>query len=800
MKKSVMTFVAACLALSVCAQKNGHTGYPITPVPFTAVKVNDAFWGQRLKASREVTIPLAFSKCEETGRYKNFEMAANPGPHNKVTGFSFDDTDVYKTIEGASYLLQTYPDEKLKKYIDSVLVIVARAQEPDGYLYTSRTMNPEHPHEWAGSKRWEKVEDLSHEFYNLGHMVEGAVAHYQATGQKNFLNIAIRYADCVCREIGDKPGQQVKVPGHQIAEMALAKLYVVTGDKKYLDEAKFFLDKRGYTERKDEYSQAHKPILEQNEAVGHAVRAAYMYSGIADVAALTGDQEYIDAIDRIWENVVTKKLYITGGIGATGSGEAFGKNYELPNMSAYCETCAAIGNVYWNYRLFLLKGDAKYYDVLERTLYNGVLSGISLDGGAFFYPNPLESIGQHQRSPWFGCACCPSNACRFIPSVPGYIYAVKDKEVYVNLFVANESTLEVAGKKVGLKQSTSYPWNGDIQVAVTPRGISDFAMKIRIPGWVQGKVVPSDLYRYADGKKLGYTVKVNGKPAESTLEKGYFTIQRKWKKGDIVDIHFDMEPRIVKANYKVEADRGRVSVERGPVVYCAEWPDNDFSVRGILMNQTPEFTVENRSDLLYGIELLKTQAQTLEFDKEGRLEAKDVTLSLIPYYAWAHRGAGEMTVWLPIDLNATRPAMPPTIASESEVSASHRSSAISAVNDRLQPQNPEDRSMPYYHWWPKKNTTEWIVYDFKGEQTVSSSTVYWFDDGPWGGCRIPEAWKVYYKNEAGAWVPVKNTADYPIQKDAPCTVEFEPVKTAAVKLEVQLPEDNAAGIFEWEVK
>ena len=574
----------------------------------------------------------------------------------------------------------------------------------------------------------------------------------------------------------------------------------VIGDKKYLDEAKFFLDKRGYTERKDEYSQAHKPILEQNEAVGHAVRAAYMYSGIADVAALTGDQEYIDAIDRIWENVVTKKLYITGGIGATGSGEAFGKNYELPNMSAYCETCAAIGNVYWNYRLFLLKGDAKYYDVFERTLYNGVLSGISLDGGAFFYPNPLESIGQHQRSPWFGCACCPSNACRFIPSVPGYIYAVKDKEVYVNLFVANESTLEVAGKKVGLKQSTSYPWNGDIRVAVTPRGISDFAMKIRIPGWVQGKVVPSDLYRYADGKKLGYTVKVNGKPAESTLEKGYFTIQRKWKKGDIVDIHFDMEPRIVKANYKVEADRGRVSVERGPVVYCAEWPDNDFSVRGILMNQTPEFTVENRSDLLYGIELLKTQAQTLEFDKEGRLEAKEVTLSLIPYYAWAHRGAGEMTVWLPIDLNATRPAMPPTIASESEVSASHRSSAISAVNDRLQPQNPEDRSMPYYHWWPKKNTTEWIVYDFKGEQTVSSSTVYWFDDGPWGGCRIPEAWKVYYKNEAGTWVPVKNTADYPIQKDAPCTVEFEPVKTAAVKLEVQLPEDNAAGIFEWEVK
>ena len=347
MKKLVISaLLFSMIGGGAYAQKESKAhGYPIDPVPFTSVKVTDSFWGQRLKASREVTIPLAFSKCEETGRYKNFEMAAHPSDDNKVTGYSFDDTDVYKTIEGASYLLQTYPDKKLKKYIDSVLVIVAAAQEPDGYLYTSRTMNPKHPHEWAGSKRWEKVEDLSHEFYNLGHMVEGAIAHYQATGQRNFLDIAIRYADCVCREIGDGPDQQVRVPGHQIAEMALAKLYLVTGEQKYLDQAKFFLDKRGYTSRRDEYSQAHKPVIEQDEAVGHAVRAAYMYSGMADVAALTGDTAYIHAIDRIWDNIVSKKLYITGGIGATNQGEAFGKNYELPNMSAYCETCAAIGNV-----------------------------------------------------------------------------------------------------------------------------------------------------------------------------------------------------------------------------------------------------------------------------------------------------------------------------------------------------------------------------------------------------------------------------------------------------------------------
>ena len=332
-------------------------GYPINPVPFTSVKVGDGFWGQRLKASREVTVPLAFSKCEETGRYRNFECAAHPSDTIHVGGFSFDDTDVYKTIEGASYLLQTYPDERLKQYIDSVLVIVAGAQEPDGYLYTARTMNPKHPHEWAGNQRWEKVEELSHEFYNLGHMLEAAVAHYQATGQRNFLDIAIRYADCVIREVGPSEGQVVRVPGHQIAEMGLAKLYLATGNQKYLDQAKFFLDYRGKTDHRDPYNQTHLPVLEQKEAVGHAVRATYMYAGMADVAALTGDEGYIHAIDTIWNNIVSKKMYITGGIGSTNDGEAFGANYELPNATAYNETCAAIGMVYVNHRLFLLHGD-----------------------------------------------------------------------------------------------------------------------------------------------------------------------------------------------------------------------------------------------------------------------------------------------------------------------------------------------------------------------------------------------------------------------------------------------------------
>lgn len=798
-----LSLFLACTLLaagSVARAQTSSHGYPIDPVPFTSVKVTDAFWGQRLRASREVTIPLAFSKCEETGRYTNFVNAAHPNDTIRVNGFSFDDTDVYKTIEGASYLLQTYPDKKLEKYIDSVLVLVAAAQEPDGYLYTSRTMNPKHPHDWAGSKRWEKVEELSHEFYNLGHMVEGAIAHYQATGKKNFLNIALKYADCVCREIGDRPGQLIRVPGHQIAEMALAKLYTVTGDRKYLDQAKFFLDQRGHTSRTDAYSQAHKPVVEQDEAVGHAVRAAYMYTGMADVAALTGDSAYIHAIDRIWDNIVSKKYYITGGIGATSNGEAFGKNYELPNMSAYCETCAAIGNVYLNYRLFLLHGESKYFDVLERTLYNGLISGVSLDGGGFFYPNPLESIGQHQRQPWFGCACCPSNICRFIPSLPGYVYAVKDRDVYVNLFMGNTTTLKVGGKSVSLEQTTRYPWTGDVTIGVNKNAAGAFTMKIRIPGWVRNQPVPSDLYTYTDGKRPGYSVSVNGEPLTASLQNGYFCIDRKWKKGDKVEVHFDMEPRTVKAHHKVEADRGRIAVERGPVVYCAEWPDNDFDVLSVFMNRNPQFETVSQPDLLCGITQLRTDAQTLGYDDRGRLTATDVKLTLIPYYAWAHRGAGSMSVWFPQELSASRPTMPATLASESKIDASHKVTSLTAINDRLVPKDENDRSMPHYHWWPKQGTTEWISYEFPAATSVSSATVYWFDDAPWGGCRIPQSWKIYYKDASGNWQPISGADRYPTVKGAANTVNFDPVKTSAVKLEVVLPEKNSSGVFEWEVK
>ncbi len=657
MKRLLSTIILGSLTIGCLqAKTNQSNGYPITQVPFTAVNVTtNTFLGQRIKAAREVTVPLAFSKCQETGRYDNFIKAAHPGTQNIFKGFTFDDTDVYKTIEGASYILQTYPDKKFKAYIDSVLNIVGAAQEPDGYLYTPRTMNPSNPPDWAGPSRWSREEILSHELYNLGHMVDGAVAHFQATGSRHFLDIAIRYADCVCKEVGPNPGQACVVPGHQIAEMALSRLYLVTGNKKYLDEAKFLLDYRGKTKQRAEYNQSMKPVVDQKEAVGHAVRAGYMYAGMADVAALTGDSTYIKAIDTIWENIVSKKYYLTGGVGARHDGEAFGANYELPNLTAYNETCAAIAQVYLNQRLFLLHGDSKYIDCLERSLYNGVIDGMSIDGGKFFYPNPLASDGKYrfnadntlERQPWFGCACCPSNLCRFIPSLPGYLYAVKDNNVYVNLFTGNESTLNVNGQKVSLEETTEYPWNGDIAITIKDTKTSDFNLMIRVPGWVRNQVVPSDLYSYSDGKDLGYTISVNGKTiSTSSLEKGYFKIARKWKKGDKVRIHFDMESRTVVANEKVEADRGRVAVERGPLVYCAEWPYNDFDIFKVVLGNNPKFETVDQPQLLNGIKEITTNAQVLSTDADGKVQVKDAKLTLIPYYCWNHKGPGKMDVWM----------------------------------------------------------------------------------------------------------------------------------------------------------
>jgi DUF1680 family protein len=790
--------VIGMLVLGCGAAVAQKSDYPIQPVAFTQVRLTDGFWEPKIEVNADVTIPYVLQKCRETGRIDNFLRAAHKLSGDKLTEFPFDDTDLYKLIEGASYGLQVKKNPLLERQLDTLVGIIAAAQEPDGYLYTFRSVNATNPHEWIGSKRWEKEEILSHELYNAGHLYESAVAHYQATGKRSLLNVALKNADLLVKVFG--PGKIEEYPGHQIVEIGLVKLYRVSGKKAYLDLAKFFLDVRG--PKGEAYNQADKKVVDQHEAEGHAVRAAYMYTGMADVAALTGDQAYLKAIDDIWSDVVLKKLYITGGIGATNNGEAFGDAYDLPNMSAYAETCAAIANVYWNSRMFLLHGDSKYIDVLERTMYNGLLSGVSLSGDKFFYPNPLASVGQHQRSAWFSCACCISNMTRFLPSVPGYVYAQRGDYLYVNLFMSNTVDIALASKKVRLTQKTDYPWAGRVAMTVEPAQAGVFALKIRIPGWAVDRPVPGDLYRFADDRGVEIPVLVNGKAVKYTVEQGYAVLKRSWKKGDNVVIDFPMPVEKVLAKDVVKADRDRFAYQRGPIVYCLEGADQaDTTVQSIVVDTSAAVQVSYQAGKLSGITELSMAGQVSSRVSGGdNIVSKAESIRAIPYYSWNNRGPGEMEVWIPYNAAAARPKPAPSIASASKVTSSARSKLmVKALNDQYDPADSKDHSGPYLHWWPAKDTTEWVQYDFVGEHTVSESKVYWYDDGPWGGCRIPAAYQVLYKKD-GAWIPVKNVTPYVIEKDKYNTVRFEPVTTTALRMEVRLSSDNSSGIHEWIVK
>lgn len=818
-KKTFLLTAAGALLVSIVAihgsavaQQIEHAAdinrdYPIKPVPFTAVHVDDSFWAPRIEINRTVSIPTAFDHCERTGRVENFVRAAEAIRGEKLTdkhppGYPFDDTDIYKVIEGASYTLSVHPDPKLKAYVDSLIAKIAAAQEPDGYLYTTRSIDPQHPHPWAGTARWQNEEILSHELYDLGHLYEAAVANYQATGDRTLLNVALKSANLLVQTFG--PGKRKIYSGHQIVEMGLVKLYRVTGDEQYLTLAKFLLDSRGGG---SPYNQADIPVIDQTEAEGHAVRAGYMYSGMADVAALTGDAAYLKAIDAIWNNVVGKKLYITGGIGSTGVGEAFGPNYDLPNMTAYNETCAAVANDFWNQRLFLLHGDAKYVDVFERTLYNGLLSGVALDGKTYFYPNPLESNGQHKRSPWFGVACCPGNITRFMPSIPGYVYADQGDTVYVNLYMSNTAEIALGnGRKINLVQQTRYPWEGNVKITVNPEQAGTWSLKVRIPGWARGQAIPSDLYRFEDeSSESNVRLKVNGKNEKLNLDKGYATLTRDWKAGDSVELELPMPVRRVVANEKVAADRGRVALQRGPIVYAAEWPDSpDKHVRNILLADNDKLKAEFRPALLGGVEVIDGTAEAYRFDADHRLEHQAEKFTAIPYYAWANRGTGQMEVWIADSLPAVHPVPYPTLAMKSTVTASGSTVTDNGVKDpRMvadgeEPASSTDASSSY-DWHPKKGTQEWIEYDFPQATTVSQSQVYWFAEKGHGEIKAPASWRLLYK-DGMEWKPVETTGEYGLALDTYNAVNFKPVDTTALRLEVQLQPNYSAGVEEWRVQ
>ena len=623
--------------------QNGLSDYPIEPVNIQNVKVTDDFWLPIIERVQENTIEFALEKCQEEGRFENFLIAGGEISGNVRGAMPFDDTDVYKIIEGASNSLISSPNEELEILLDSLIAIVATGQEEDGYLTTWRTINPaKPPATWVKvneGKRWESL-FMSHELYNAGHLFEAAVVHYQATGKKNFLDIATKNADLIVETFG--PGKIETVPGHQIIETGLIKLFSVTGKKEYLELGKYFLDGRGNGEGRElfgPYSQDHKPVVDQDEVVGHAVRAVYMYAGMTDIAAIYNDQEYLNAVNDLWENMVRKKMYVTGGIGAKHEGESFGENYELPNLTAYNETCASIGDVYWNHRLFRLTGDKKYYDVIERTLYNGLISGLSLDGTEFFYPNALESDGVYKfnqgactRKSWFDCSCCPTNVIRFIPAIPGLIYSKQADTVYVNLFAKSSATIDLDGTQLKVNQQTNYPWDGKVSINFEADADKDYTVKVRVPGWAQNEVLPGGLYQYANTVDQEISAQLNGE--EVTIENSTDYIVFNGSQSTEITLDFPMNVRQVVAREEVEDDRGKMSLENGPIVYAVEEIDNKNNFEDIRFTGNESFKVEKNADLLSGINTLSVSNDETEF-------------MAIPYYTWSNRGIGKMKVWIP---------------------------------------------------------------------------------------------------------------------------------------------------------
>ena len=751
-----LLMLALALCIGACTQKEEKTATPLNPVPFTAVHLNDQFWAPKIEINRKVSIPSAFGKCEENGRMDNFALAGGLIKGEHRGDFPFDDTDVYKVLEGASYTLAAQYDKKLDNYLDSLITLIGVAQEKDGYLYTCLTNKCKRLERWYGKGRWDRLN--SHELYNCGHLYEAAVAHFQATGKRTLLDIALKNADLVNSVFGLGPGQKKVPSGHPIVEMALVKLYRVTHDEKYLKLARFFIDETGKGtdgHKLSQYSQDHKPIVNQDEAVGHAVRLGYLYSGVTDVASLMQDSTLMAAAKRVWRNVVSKKLYITGGIGQRAQGEGFGSNYELPNMTAYCETCAAISNVYWNYRLFLNDGDSKFYDVLERALYNGVISGVSLSGDKFFYDNPLESAHNHDRAPWFGCACCPGNITRFMASVPGYVYTTDEHDIYVNLFAAGKAHIAIGKDTISLSQQTRYPWDGKVLITIDRPGKDRFGLKIRIPGWAQNQVVPSDLYQFTDQVTEKCTIQVNGKEKKSEIMNGYAIVKNDWKQGDQLEIDFPMPVRKIKANYMVTNDWGKLAYQRGPVVYCFEDKDNQ---NGWMFDNfvSSDAAVESQFDetLLGGVVTLSVKGTKVS-QNSGSKVLEQVNLKAIPYYAWNNRGAANMLIWMPDQEATTIAKQEPSPADSAKAMAS--TDWAPGLNDRFEPKNSGDIDKSYFYWWQKNGSEETVDYQFKVPVTISESSVYWLDmDHYDGNYRVPENWKLFYQDKNKNWEPVKN--------------------------------------------
>ena len=751
----------------------------LTPVPLTSVQLTDEFWAPRQRTNTAVTLPHEIRMCEETGRLRNFAIAA-AREQGQFEGIYFNDSDVFKLLEGASYCyaIERDPDNRaaIAAQIDPIIDVIAAAQQPDGYLNTYYTLvEPD--------QRWSNLLGM-HELYCAGHLIEAGVAHYQATGSRKLLDVVVRYADYIGSVFG--PGRNEGVDGHEEIELALVKLAEATGEQRYFRLAQHFVDFRGRSGA--DYCQDHLPVRQQTEVVGHAVRAMYLYSAVTDLVSRTGDEGLRAAAEQVWYDLTERKMYLTGGVGPSGSNEGFTTAYDLPNDNAYAETCAAIGLALWSKRMLDLHGTAPYADVLERVLYNGFLAGVSLSGDRFFYVNPLGSRGGHHRQPWFGCACCPPNVLRLLPQIGGFLYGTADDSLWVHLYAGSTAAIELSGQTVRVVQETEYPWDGRVRLTVSPEQPRQFELCLRRPGWC-------DDLRCA----------VNGlaQPAEPAAD-GYLHLNRRWSAGDEVVVEFAMPVRRVEAAPMVAADRGRVALTRGPLVYCLEGVDNDGSVRDLFLPRELDLRAEPRPELLGGVTILRgTAKRALPTDWSGELYrtaagTAPARLIAIPYYAWDNREAGEMVVWLPESPSLTEPRLAPTPADTARVTTSYAHADLGAVNDRILPLSSANTSGRQSDWWDHKGTEEWLAYEFPEPVTVAGVEVFWFDDTGTGECRLPASWVVEWL-DGDTWREVTEASPYGRAPNVLNRVTFRPVTTKGLRLRVQLQEGWSAGLCEWRV-
>jgi DUF1680 family protein len=803
-----------CVLMVLAAGRSAFADDPrphrLTAVPIEQVMIDDDFWLPKLRVWREVTIPDCLTKFENDrgGAINNFDRVrdGNLGGH---AGPEWYDGLVYEMIRASADFLAERSDPSLEKRLDGYIgrIAAAAAKEPDGYLNTwTQLMAPQ--------KRWgtNGGNDVAqHDVYNAGALVEAAIHYYRATGKTQLLRVAVKMANLMADVMGPPPRKNI-VPGHSLAEEALVKLYFLFREKpglkadmpvpveeqRYLRLAEFWIENRGNHDGRvnyGAYAQDDKPVLQQETIEGHAVRATLLCTGLVNAAMATGREDYLTEARRLWESMVDRRMYITGGLGSSADQERFGADYELPN-NGYLETCAAVGGGFFHHGMGLALADARYADELERALYNGVLSGVSLKGDSYFYENALEARADHRRWSWHACPCCPPMFLKMMGALPGLIYAQEQDAVYVNLFVGSRATVTVSGTKVELLQTTDYPWDGEIKVSVEPERETEFAVNVRLPAWCREPAL-----------------KLNGKSL-MTLDKvsGCARLQRRWQRGDEIALSLPMPVERIKAHPKVAADIGRVAFQRGPIVYCLEALDNGGQVRNLIIPPEAELRTERRVDLLGGVTIIKGSALALHRtslpDKlystsDHHASLSHVEFTAIPYFANANRAPSEMRVWAAETEDKAEALPPPTLASRATPSASHcwRQDTVSALNDQLAPAASDDTTIPRFTWWDHRGTTEWVQYDFERLESVSSVEVYWWDERRLKArCRVPQTWRLLYRTPSGEWNPVAHAAGYPVEIDRFNRVNFDPIQTTALRIEVQLQPDWSGGILEWRVE